>query len=85
MFGCTPAEAERIDPRHVTEIAEYRMAKQAIAVFNQGRKGIEQMGSNPALGQILADMLEAQQGETASLDTVVGLMAARPEPDEDES
>lgn len=84
MFGCTPDIAERQHPQRVAEIAEYRAAVAAVALFNQGRQGIEKLQAQPALGRMLADLLAAQQETHTDVDAVYGLMAALPQPDDDE-
>ncbi|MDO8704083.1 MAG: hypothetical protein Q7J84_03975 [Sulfuricaulis sp.] len=42
-------------------VLDYRNAKAAIDLFNQGRKGAEEMQKHPELGQLLVEMHRAQE------------------------
>lgn len=67
-FGCPPDVAERQDPRLVRAVIDYRNAKQAIAWFNDGERGQEQLAKYPELGTLLLELVRAQGGAAATVD-----------------
>lgn len=72
-FGCTPSEAMQQDWALVRRILDYRNARTAVDVFNQGRKGVETMQRYPVLAQILVEMHRAQDA-TATAEGLIGEM-----------
>lgn len=60
MFTIGPNEAAEQDPRLVEQIAEYRVAKQAVAMFNDPRNGGEKLQGSPAHAELFAALIRAQ-------------------------
>jgi hypothetical protein len=70
-FGCAPDVAERQNWQTVKAILEYRAAKAAVDMVNQGNSGMEELAKHPSLGNLLVEMHRAQGTET----TVEAIMA----------
>lgn len=81
IFGCTPDAAEELEPTKVARVIEYRAARRAVELFNQGAKGLEQMVKAPVLAAVLRDMMRAQESANMSVDDIYSHMAARAEPE----
>ena len=61
LFGCTPREALRQNLNLVNRIADYRAAKLAVEAMNGGEAGAKRLVETPALGNMLAELMRAQQ------------------------
>lgn len=85
-FHCTPKEALVQDWTLVQGVFDYRNARAAVDLFNQGKKGLESLGKQPALMDLLVELHRAQF-DAASLewDDVRQAMERMPDPDEDEA
>ena len=59
-FHCTPKEALVQDWTLVQGVFDYRNAKTAVELFNQGKKGVEELGKKPALMNLLVELHRAQ-------------------------
>lgn len=59
-FNCSPAVAEEQDYDLVRGILDYRNAKYAVELMNQGQRGFDELQKNPHLGELLLRMLKAQ-------------------------
>ena len=62
LFHCTPDAALRQDPRIVREIADYRAAREAVALFRGGNAGAEALAKAPGLMEMLRELSLAQTG-----------------------
>lgn len=62
------------DPALVWAVFEYRAARTAVDLFNQGNKGYERLSKEPALQRILLEMHRAQQGDAVTLADVYQAM-----------
>ena len=61
MFqGISPREAEQQDPALVERIADYRAARHAVALFNRGKEGVDELNKHPSLIGLLQRMQKAQ-------------------------
>ena len=74
-FNCTPDVAERQDWALVQAILDYRAARLAVDLMNDGSRGYEQLVKRPELQDILLRMHRAQQGDQVTYDDVVRAMA----------
>ena len=81
-FGCAPDVALRQDWQTVLDVLDYRNAKAAIALFNQGKKGADQLLQQPHLMAILLRLTRAQQGDAVQEADVLRSMREREEADE---
>lgn len=78
-FGCPPDVAGRQDWALVQAILDYRQAREAIALFNRGRSGVEEMGRRPEMQEMLLRLVKAQEGEGATLEHAMAKMEAQAE------
>lgn len=84
-FHCTPAEALAQDWTLVGAVFDYRNAKAAVDLFNQGKKGTEGLNKQPALMDLLVELHRAQLGATSiEWRDVREAMDHMPDPEEDE-
>ena len=70
-FGCLPDEAERQDQALVRAILDYRNAKHAIELFNQGDRGAQALQKHPQLLALLVEMHRAQGGTADKVEDVL--------------
>ena len=83
-FTCTPDVALRQDWTLVGSVFDYRNAKAAVDLFNQGKKGTEALNKQPALMNLLVEMHRAQLGvDTLEWRDVHEAMEQIPDPDEE--
>lgn len=75
-FNCPPDVAERQDAMKVNAILEYRLARTAIELFNQGANGVEALQKHPAMVNLLVELHRAQ-GSEATEEAIIADMQAR--------
>lgn len=80
-FGCPPDVAERQDWPTVIGILEARAAKEALRLFNGGKRGLAELGKRPDLQRLMLAMVRAQGSPDATWESVV---ATAPTPEADE-
>ena len=61
-FGCMPRQARRESWADVEAVMEYRMAKHALSVFNEGGEALKEFEAQPAFAALLMEMRRAQEG-----------------------
>lgn len=72
------------DSLALEQILDYRRARLAIDLFNQGKQGFEQLAAREDLMAILLELGRAQGGPDVTLDNVYdALRSQRPEKDDD--
>lgn len=78
-FGCTPTEAQQQDALLVEQVMTYRRARDAVSLFNGGKKGAAELQQHPELLDLLLDLSRAQTGwATMTLEQALdGLAATR--------
>lgn len=64
LFGGYPGPggAEQQDYRLVIAISDYRAAREAVRLFNEGRKGMEHLNANQPLLDLLVELARIQTG-----------------------
>ena len=76
-FNCSPDVAARQDLVLVQGILDYRNAKQAIGLMNQGATGFDELSKQPHLTDLLLRMVRAQGAGMATIGDIAEQVRAR--------
>lgn len=81
-FNCPPDVAERQELPLVVGVLDARAAREALRLFNDGKRGAAELGKRPDLQRLLLDLVRAQGATNATWESVI---ATAPPGDEDGS